>query len=402
LQADVTHCDQPGWPSCYSVGFQDGKAHPGAACPSGHSTDFCSGWNAGAGNTTHCDQKGWPTCYSMGYSDGLHHIGAICPSGHSANYCSGWNAGAGIATHCDQPGWPSCYDVGYQAGKNAAPGTSCPSGHSQTFCTGFEAGVGATALLVSHCDQPNYPSCYNLGYQAGKNAAPGTSCPSGHTLNYCSGWEAGNAGTGPPSKCNISVKDASYKTAQNTSIDITLTAQDIGLCAKPTTISTVSEPTHGNLKSTGQANPYTYTPNTGFSGGDSFQYIASDNNGSKSNVGTVSIIVGSTPQHKLLVHIQVAKDPIVRGNNQTITVTVGDDTGVKVAGANVHEEVLYVSGFIHTFPGVTDSMGKMIHSWRISGNADPGLFKVTVDATKAGYAKGSATSTFTVTPKPGA
>jgi len=97
------------------------------------------------------------------------------------------------------------------------PGTSCPIGHSQAFCTGYEAGIGATALLVAHCDQPNYPSCYNLGYQAGKNASPGTPCPSGHTLNYCSGWEAGNAGTGPPSKCNISVKDASYKTEQNTS-----------------------------------------------------------------------------------------------------------------------------------------------------------------------------------------
>ena len=38
------------------------------------------------------------------------------------------------------------------------------------------------------------------------------------------------------------------------------------------------------------------------------------------------------------------------GNIQTITVTVADDTGGKVAGANVQEEVLYVSGSIHTFP----------------------------------------------------
>ncbi len=47
-------------------------------------------------------------------------------------------------------------------------------------------------------------------------------------------------------------------------------------------------------------------------------------------------------------------------------------------------------------------MGKMIHSWRISGNADPGIFKVTVDATATGYDKGSATASFTVIPKPGA
>jgi hypothetical protein len=109
---------------------------------------------------------------------------------------------------------------------------------------------------------------------------------------------------------------------------------------------------------------------------------------------------GSTPQHKLLVHAQFAKNPIVRGNYQTITVTIGDNTGRKVAGTNVHEEVLYVSGFYHTFPGITNSREKMIHSWKISGNADSGLFMVTVATTKVGYAKGSATSTFTVTPKP--
>jgi Bacterial Ig domain len=34
----------------------------------------------------------------------------------------------------------------------------------------------------------------------------------------------------------------------------------------------VSQPTHGNLKSTGSFSRYTYTPNPGFSGIDSFQY----------------------------------------------------------------------------------------------------------------------------------
>jgi hypothetical protein len=44
--------------------------------------------------------------------------------------------GAGITAHCDQPGWPSCYSVGYNAGRNA-PGTSCPPGHSQAYCNGY-------------------------------------------------------------------------------------------------------------------------------------------------------------------------------------------------------------------------------------------------------------------------
>jgi len=62
---------------------------------------------------------------------------------------------------------------------------------------------------------------------------------------------------------------------------------------------------------------------TGFSGSESFQYQASDNNGTKSNVGTISVIVGS-PVHTLLVHIKVDVDPIVRRDIQTIGVTIED------------------------------------------------------------------------------
>lgn len=115
--------------------------------------------------------------------------------------------------------------MGYLAGK-AAPGTPCPPCHSKAYCNGYVTGAGNTPIVDTHCDTPNYPSCYSLGYQDGKKATIGTSCPSGHSLNYCSGWEAGNGGTGSPPKCTISVKDASYKTAQNNAIVITLAAQD--------------------------------------------------------------------------------------------------------------------------------------------------------------------------------
>ncbi|HET7149218.1 MAG TPA: Ig-like domain-containing protein [Candidatus Nitrosopolaris sp.] len=293
LQADVLHCNQPTYPSCYSVGYQDGKLHPGAPCPSGHSADFCSGWNAGAGNTTHCDQSGWPSCYSIGYADGKAHPGTTCPSGHTQNYCSGWNAGAGNTAHCDQKGWPSCYDMGYLAGK-AHPGTSCPPGHSKAYCNGYVTGAGNIPMIDTHCDTPNFPSCYSLGYQDGKNAAPGTPCPSGHSLNYCFGWQAGNPVPGLLPKCTIAVNGGSYKTPQNTPVDVTLAAQDNGKCIKPITMSIVSEPKDGSLKPRG-TNQDTYTPNTGFIGTDSFQYQASDHNGTKSNVGTISITVGSTP-----------------------------------------------------------------------------------------------------------
>jgi len=43
-----THCDQPGYPSCYSVGYSDGQNAPGTSCPSGHSRGYCDGYTAGS------------------------------------------------------------------------------------------------------------------------------------------------------------------------------------------------------------------------------------------------------------------------------------------------------------------------------------------------------------------
>jgi hypothetical protein len=42
--ADPTHCDLSGWPSCYKVGYDDGLGMSGS-CPSGHSSEFCRGWD---------------------------------------------------------------------------------------------------------------------------------------------------------------------------------------------------------------------------------------------------------------------------------------------------------------------------------------------------------------------
>ncbi|HET7147732.1 MAG TPA: hypothetical protein VFI73_04465, partial [Candidatus Nitrosopolaris sp.] len=48
----------------------------------------------GSGDPTHCDQAGYPSCYSVGYSDGMNAPGTSCPSGHSRAYCDGYNAGS--------------------------------------------------------------------------------------------------------------------------------------------------------------------------------------------------------------------------------------------------------------------------------------------------------------------
>jgi len=191
--SNTAHCERPGYPSCYNLGSEAGKISPGTSCPPGHSKAFCNAYEAASGTSAknnnhlgsssqkadaaHCDQPRWPSCYSLGLQAGKANTGSNCPSGHSAKYCVGWNAGAGNTTHCDQPGWPSCYTLGYQAGSNAL-GTTCPTGHRQAFCNGYQYGSGGNGRGYvqgvadpTYCDQPGLAVCYDVGYHDGYNNA---------------------------------------------------------------------------------------------------------------------------------------------------------------------------------------------------------------------------------------
>src|SRR5438067_1929644 len=110
---------------------------------------------------------------------------------------------------------------------------------------------------------------------------------------------------------------------------------------------------------------------------------------------------GKPLPHKLLVAIGIAKDPIVRGNVQTISVTVSNSksSSKKIPGAEVSGEVDYASHkTTKMFSSITDSTGQMSppYSWQIGGNSDNGTFIVKVKASKTGYIEGFTTKTFRV------
>jgi hypothetical protein len=57
--ADPKHCDRPGYPSCESVGYNDGvrdaskvseKDNFVPPCPRGHSKNYCDGYTTGYGD----------------------------------------------------------------------------------------------------------------------------------------------------------------------------------------------------------------------------------------------------------------------------------------------------------------------------------------------------------------
>ena len=80
-----------------------------------------------------------------------------------------------------------------------------------------------------------------------------------------------------------------------TPVQITLTGTD-PIAGDVPTFTVVTQPQHGTLTAGTVSSIVNYTPNTGFSGTDSFTYKATDGQGASSNIATVTITVNAAPQ----------------------------------------------------------------------------------------------------------
>jgi hypothetical protein len=111
----------------------------------------------------HCDMPGWPTCYTVGYGDGLGKSGP-CPNGHSASFCDGWydathsNLGSSSSTDCSRTNLTQNerYNCGYDHGyldaqrdwnldrfpPSSGGDNSCPRANTHTpeYCNGYQIG----------------------------------------------------------------------------------------------------------------------------------------------------------------------------------------------------------------------------------------------------------------------
>ncbi|MDN5846476.1 MAG: hypothetical protein L0H53_09410 [Candidatus Nitrosocosmicus sp.] len=105
----------------------------------------------------------------------------------------------------------------------------------------------------------------------------------------------------------------------------------------------------------------------------------------------------------LEIDIDIAKDPIGRGDLQTIGVSVSDsDTDDGIGGAIVDGTVKYATNRDYdtgNFNEVTDNDGKVEHTWRIGGGSDEGTFNVIVKVDANGYNSQTETTTFEVVDK---
>jgi hypothetical protein len=88
----------------------------------------------------------------------------------------------------------------------------------------------------------------------------------------------------------------------------------------------------------------------------------------------------TTETSDLELFIDINNDPIIRGNEQTITVSVIDKhSKEELSGIEINGLVKYASKTTtKSFSGITDDNGKFSYSWKIAGNSKPGLFEVMI------------------------
>jgi hypothetical protein len=118
--------------------------------------DTNSGESAGQTKATHCDQRGSPSCFSLGFQDGKSSAGSNCPSGHSANYCSGWKVGSevtGIGTIREiAPGAPAgSHSLEYIQAFNTAAGNPYEPGTKQY--QNYQSGLKDAKKADRNCDK---------------------------------------------------------------------------------------------------------------------------------------------------------------------------------------------------------------------------------------------------------
>ncbi|MBA3751084.1 MAG: hypothetical protein H0X03_09390 [Nitrosopumilus sp.] len=106
-------------------------------------------------------------------------------------------------------------------------------------------------------------------------------------------------------------------------------------------------------------------------------------------------------ENQLQITMDVAKDPIVRGNDQTVSTTVSDlITKEKISGAIVKFSVIYTSGkSYHNDNKKTNSDGETKFTFEIGPGSDTGSFKVISDVVANGYESNSKETNFKVISK---
>ncbi|HEX2904661.1 MAG TPA: Ig-like domain-containing protein [Jatrophihabitans sp.] len=182
------------------------------------------------------------------------------------------------------------------------------SGQAVAFqVTGQNAGVSGTCAPTTCLTDSNGQVTFT--YQDTNGAGNDTINASTTIAGSTQHATAAETWTGSANHAPVA-NNATVSTPQDTPVGVTLTATDAD--SNPLTYSVVTGPAHGTLS--GTAPSLTYTPNSGYTGPDSFTFKANDGT-ADSNVATVSITV--TPVSGACTATPPSLDASVSANRRT-------------------------------------------------------------------------------------
>ncbi len=101
----------------------------------------------------------------------------------------------------------------------------------------------------------------------------------------------------------------------------------------------------------------------------------------------------SSPKSKLLIALDLSKNPISAGGKDTLKATVYNaaNSTLTIAGASVNVSITDPANrTVSNFNGTTNNLGIFTYTWKVSKDSKPGVFTVGVHASANGYQNQSA------------
>jgi len=108
----------------------------------------------------------------------------------------------------------------------------------------------------------------------------------------------------------------------------------------------------------------------------------------------------SSPNSKLLIALDLSKNPISAGRKDTLKATVYNaaNSTLTIAGARVNVTITDPTNrTVSNFNGTTNNSGIFTYTWKVSKESKPGVFTVGVHASANGYQNQSTPTIFTYT-----
>jgi len=302
-------------------------------------TDFSS--SPGSVDPTHCDQPGFPSCYNVGYSDGQANQGTSCPSGHSSAYCDGYSAGSRAATSSSLSSNSQSNNFAPENGGTGSPGTGSvyTANHHGFKSAGSKVNLNQEAQINNNENTTNNSGNHATSKSNIRNNAnelqtllPGHKSKGHKTLSSLHQNSNVNVNQTGQSNSNLAVTNSSgshLKSESNIGNNAHVNSKLLNLLSSSHHKSTgdtsqpIKQNSKANVNQTGESNTRVSITNSSHGHVNSRSNIGN-------NVGVNSNLLNPSPSHKSRSHSPFS---VIQNGKSNINQTGLTNTGINLTNS---------------------------------------------------------------------